>query len=124
LVETLADAHLIEAGAGERYYFHRPLREVARTRALHTDGREACHAAVRRVVAFYAGTLHNCLHVLNPADLPLRTGLSFSTVEDAQAWFRTEQQNLWSLTTQNPDFPEAPVLAELLTTTTGVLVPS
>lgn len=54
LLESLVDAHLLEPGALDRYYYPEPLRTFARGRALVDDGPEASQAALTRLVRFYS----------------------------------------------------------------------
>ncbi|MCW2919092.1 MAG: hypothetical protein JWN52_7160 [Actinomycetia bacterium] len=53
LLESLVDAHLLDPGGLDRYYYHEPLRMFARSRAFADDGPEASQAALTRLVRFY-----------------------------------------------------------------------
>ncbi|MGH3880866.1 MAG: BTAD domain-containing putative transcriptional regulator, partial [Actinophytocola sp.] len=48
LLESLADAHLVEPGAGDRFRYLDPVRTFAHGRALVEDGAAACEAALAR----------------------------------------------------------------------------
>jgi DNA-binding SARP family transcriptional activator len=54
LLESLVDAHLVEQGGPDRYFYQEPLRMFARSHAFADDGADATQAALTRLVRFYS----------------------------------------------------------------------
>ncbi|MGJ6962114.1 BTAD domain-containing putative transcriptional regulator [Streptosporangium sp. G11] len=113
LLESLADLHLLET-ADERYFFHNPVREFARSRALLEEGEAACRAALVRLTRFYAATLGNALLVTGRVlGSTTSAGLEFDSADTALAWIRDEQKNARATASQAAEINDAP--AERLT---------
>ncbi|MBP2477547.1 DNA-binding SARP family transcriptional activator [Crossiella equi] len=91
LLEALADRHLVEPLAQDRYRYLRPVREFARARALTEDGQAACHAALVRLAHHYAAGLR-----------------ATEGTPEATAWRAAEQENLWACAVQTADLPGTP----------------
>lgn len=132
LLESLADVHLIESDAVDRYRFLFPIRAFARSRALRDESPAARDAALARVTAFYAAGVRTALLSLAPGiDLPDdgvdgsatghsgHGGLTFAGAEAARGWLRAEQRQFEAVAAQSAGLPDAP--ADLLSRLTGVV---
>ncbi len=107
LLETLADAQLIQAQAPGRYRMHDLLRLFARELSTMDDTDAA--AAVRRLMHCYLATGRTAISLLNPsaawragvgpADLA-HTGVALHTTADALAWIDAEAANLVAVVRQ------------------------
>ena len=98
LLESLANVHLIEAGARGRYRYYELVRKFGRYRALLEDGPTITLAAVGRLVRFYHASARNTLLTLDPATFaghPIPGGgLIFATRRAAEAWLLLERDNI------------------------------
>ncbi|HEY0454136.1 AfsR/SARP family transcriptional regulator [Actinophytocola sp.] len=104
LLESLADTHLIEPGATDRYRYLTPVRSFARGRALLDDGQPECQAALARLTAFYTASVRNA--VLATRDRPGdASGLEFPTAESARTWLLLEHDHLWAAAAQTAGIP-------------------
>jgi len=111
LLESLADAHLLELGPADRYHFLAPVRVFARSRALLHEGQAECHAVLARLTRFYAASVRNALLATDPALdlLPVAAvGQTFGTAAAARSWLDLERDHLWAVATQAADIPTAP----------------
>ncbi len=108
LLETLVDAHLLEAGSmSGRYRFHDLLRLFARERAGAEESDGDREAALHRMFHWYLDTADAAERLLIPGRrrLPYEpTGrwhrLTFATRGEALAWFEAERENLVAATQQ------------------------
>jgi tetratricopeptide (TPR) repeat protein len=108
LLETLVDAHLLEAATVPgRYRFHDLLRLFARERANAEESNSDREAALDRMFHWYLDTADAAERLLIPGRrrLPyeatgLRHGLTFATRGEALAWFEAERSNLVAATRQ------------------------
>lgn len=120
LLESLADAHLIEPDAADRYHYLNPIRVFARGRALLDDGQAECHAALARLARFYLATVRNALLASDPSGRTLPDvepgGLTFTSADAARTWILLEHKHLWSAAAQTTSIPDAPAadLARLI----------
>ncbi len=108
-LEVLVDTHLLESTAPGRYRFHDLLRVYAAERAgadLSTGERGA---AVGRLLTWYMRTADAAATAVSPRrfNIPLDTSveddvppLSFTSAEDALAWYDSERANLVAATCQ------------------------
>jgi tetratricopeptide (TPR) repeat protein len=104
LLDALADVHLIQAVARNRYRFHDLLRLYAIERAERDDSDSERDHVCRTVLQWYGhhvktshglrgpaySTWHPALDLTSPAD-PV---LAFTSFADAWAWFEIERDNL------------------------------
>jgi len=108
LLETLVDAHLLEAGSmSGRYRFHDLLRLFARERAGAEESDGDREAALHRMFHWYLDTADAAERLLIPGRrrLPYEPtgrwhGLTFATRGEALAWFEAERENLVAATQQ------------------------
>jgi tetratricopeptide (TPR) repeat protein/transcriptional regulator with XRE-family HTH domain len=108
LLETLVDAHLLEAGTTPgRYRFHDLLRLFARERANAEESDADREAALHRMFHWYLETADAAERLLIPGRrrLPYEPtgqwhGLTFATRRQALAWFEAERSNLVAATQQ------------------------
>jgi tetratricopeptide (TPR) repeat protein/transcriptional regulator with XRE-family HTH domain len=111
LLETLVDAHLLEAGTTPgRYRFHDLLRLFARERAHAEESDADREAALDRMFHWYLATADTAGRLLIPGRrrLPYELtgrwhGRTFATRGEALAWFETERSNLVAATRQAAD---------------------
>ncbi|MFD9964580.1 ATP-binding protein [Amycolatopsis sp. NPDC058986] len=103
-LESLADAHLIEAVGARRYRFHDLLHAYAAHRAGLDETAEARHEAVNRLFTWYARTAQAADKLLFPGldvlDIPLEpVGHELPLADRGQAlgWLNTEQVNLMAV---------------------------
>jgi DNA-binding SARP family transcriptional activator/tetratricopeptide (TPR) repeat protein len=102
LLETLANAHLVEIPAADRYRFHDLLRAYATECAAADEDEAERTAALRRVLTWYLHTADAAAKLLAPArrQVPLEPSpancrpLSFADYEHAIAWCDVEHLNL------------------------------
>lgn len=101
LLSALADAHLIEQVAHDRYRFHDLLRAYAHELAGEHDTEDERREAVEAVLTWYAHTAHTADRQLYPTctrlvtDPPEPTHLhAVPDREHAWAWFTAERANL------------------------------
>jgi DNA-binding SARP family transcriptional activator len=103
LLESLADAHLIETGPLDRYHYLLPVHTFARRRAVMDDGQSECEIALVRLARFYAASVRNALLATDCSlDLPAVTadGMAFTTAESARTWLLMEHEHVWALSAQ------------------------
>jgi len=101
LLAELTRAHLLTEHVPGRYAFHDLLRAYARELARAHDHQDARDAAVGRVLDHYLHTTHQAATLMEPfhpiAVDPPQPGViagELTTVEDAMAWFTSEQATL------------------------------
>jgi len=105
-LRSLANSHLIQQIAPERYRLHDLLRLYAAERSSIEESSMERQSAVRRLVRWYLLSAANARRSFLP-DLPLGVGdlsdiddptepLSFSGAEEALTWFEVEQFTLLS----------------------------
>lgn len=106
LVETVADAHVIELGQDDRYYFHKPLQLYARARALLDEAEDERRGALRRASEYYAMSLRNAVgagdRTAQPSD---SAGERFDSRDAAQSWIAAERAHLSALVSQTAGLP-------------------
>jgi DNA-binding SARP family transcriptional activator len=111
-LETLVDAHLLEALTPDRYHFHDLLRDYAAERARSDESQQAISDAVRRVFMWYLHTADAAACVVSPHRdrVPLDppepgfepTG--FASVEQALTWCEQERANLVAAVRQAAEY--------------------
>jgi tetratricopeptide (TPR) repeat protein len=104
LLDTLTDAHLVEAVARDRYRMHDLLYTYAADRAEHADSSEDRDQARRTLLEWYAHhslAAHRILfpaltnwHPLSTLDTHAQPIIAFAGTTDAWTWLDTEQANL------------------------------
>jgi hypothetical protein len=115
LLESLADAHLVEPGALGRYRYLGLVKVFARTRVAIKDGSVQGQAAIGRLARFYLATTRHAFQAMHPtmllppAPASLQAeGLTFADPEAASSWLRLEHDNLLAVAAQVKDIPEPP----------------
>jgi tetratricopeptide (TPR) repeat protein len=112
-LEVLVDAHLLESVAPDRYRFHDLLRVYAAERAADDLAAAERDAAVSRLLTWYMRTADAAATALAPHryNVPLSAApdddappLSFSTSEQALAWYDDERANLVAAARQAAGF--------------------
>ncbi|HEV2256034.1 MAG TPA: BTAD domain-containing putative transcriptional regulator [Streptosporangiaceae bacterium] len=102
-LETLVDAHLLESTSPGRYKFHDLLRVYSSERAVADLSAQVREAAIGRLLRWYMRTADAVGTVVAPHryNVPLGAApdddappLSFSTSEEALAWYDDERANL------------------------------
>ncbi len=106
-LEILVDARLLESTSPDRYKFHDLLRVYSSERAVADLPEQARNAAIARLLEWYMRTADAAGTAVSPDryDIPLVPGgaappLSFSTAEEALAWYDGERVNLVAATRQ------------------------
>jgi DNA-binding SARP family transcriptional activator len=108
-LEVLVDTHLLESVATDRYRFHDLLRVYAAERAADDLSAAERDTALTRLLTWYMRTADVAASALAPHryNIPLdaSTGddvpaLSFTTSEEALAWYDDERANLLAATRQ------------------------
>ena len=106
-LETLVDAHLLESTSAGQYKFHDLLRVYSSERAVADLPEQTRNAAIARLLEWYMRTADAASTAVSPDryDIPLVPGgaappLSFSTAEEALAWYDGERVNLVAATRQ------------------------
>ena len=108
-LEVLVDTHLLESRAPGRYRFHDLLRVYAAERAEADLPPGERSAAVGRLLGWYMRTADAVASAVYPHryNIPLDASaeddvspLSFTTAEDALAWYDSERANLVAATRQ------------------------
>jgi DNA-binding SARP family transcriptional activator len=106
-LEILVDARLLESTSPDRYKFHDLLRVYSSERAVADLPEQARNAAIARLLEWYMRTADAASTAVSPDryDIPLVAGgaaapLSFSTAEEALAWYDGERVNLVAATSQ------------------------
>lgn len=106
LLETLADAHLVEPSTPGCYRLHDLLRSYARELAETEESAEQCRAAITRLVHWYIHSSSAATARIASRDVnwgldrlagPHTAALSFAEREDAIRWFLAEQHNIIAL---------------------------
>jgi hypothetical protein len=127
LLEALADVHLVEPGAVNRYRYHTPVRYFARSRAIFHDGEAEIQAALGRLVRFYLASAHNALRAVDPAaplpapEPPAADGLTFPSAAEARSWVLLERDHMLAASAQASGVPGADRLALLARRDTRVV---
>lgn len=101
LLEALADVHLVEATARDRYRAHDLLRDYALELAERQESAEESEAAIQRLLGFYLHSADNADRrlatrqrvLLDATPVPLHT-LAFDSDQKARDWFEMEYSNL------------------------------
>ena len=100
-LEALADIHLAEPAAPDRYLTHDLLRDYALERTEDEETAAGCDAAVRRLLGFYLHTTKNCQRLYGgtsqtgtDAAPPPSHPMTFTTDLQALSWIATEYANL------------------------------
>jgi DNA-binding SARP family transcriptional activator len=106
-LEILVDARLLESTSPDRYKFHDLLRVYSSERAVADLPEQARNAAIARLLEWYMRTADAASTAVVPGryDIPLVPAgavspLSFSTAEEALAWYDGERVNLVAATRQ------------------------
>ena len=106
-LEILVDARLLESTSPDRYKFHDLLRVYSSERAVADLPEQTRNAAIARLLEWYMRTADAASTAVVPDryDIPLVPGgaarpLSFSTAEEAFAWYDGERVNLVAATRQ------------------------
>jgi DNA-binding SARP family transcriptional activator len=106
-LEILVDARLLESTSPDRYKFHDLLRVYSSERAVADLPEQARNAAIARLLEWYMRTADAASTAVVPGryDIPLvpagaASPLSFSTAEEALAWYDDERVNLVAATRQ------------------------
>jgi DNA-binding SARP family transcriptional activator len=107
VLEGLVDAHLLESPEPELYRLHDLLRVYATERATAEEPAHERRTAVDRVLRWYLATADAAASVISPHryrmpfdhDADVRP-LTFSTAEEALAWYDHERANLVAATRQ------------------------
>lgn len=102
VLESLADAHLVETGPYQRYRYHSIVRWFARRNALTGFGPEQRRLALTRLVSFYLTTTVNALRaIVAYADLPpmlpsdrSAVALTFADPASARSWLVAQRPHL------------------------------
>jgi tetratricopeptide (TPR) repeat protein len=104
LLDVLVGAHLLDQSAPGRYQLHDLLRAYAADQALHEEPEENRHAAVRRVITWYARTAGSAVDVVFPHARRVFFGqddigpLTFADRAQALEWYEAERANLVAAT--------------------------
>jgi DNA-binding SARP family transcriptional activator len=106
LLDTLVDAHLLEAPEPDRYRFHDLLRVYAADRARTQETEQRRGDAVTRLLTWYLHTAEAAAAVISPQHTRVPLGppdgavrpLHFTTLEEAIAWCETERAGLMAAT--------------------------
>ncbi len=108
-LEALVDAHLLESAVLDRYKFHDLLRVYSSERAVADVSAPDRQAAIGRLLGWYMRTADAAATAVSPRrfNIPLDVSgsgdvppLSFTTAEDALAWYDSERANLVAATRQ------------------------
>jgi DNA-binding SARP family transcriptional activator len=108
-LESLVDAHLLESTESGRYKFHDLLRVYASERAAADLSGSDRESAEGRLLGWYMGTADAAAAAVSPPNrytMPLQIPdreiqpLTFSTAEEALAWYDSERLNVLSATRQ------------------------
>jgi DNA-binding SARP family transcriptional activator len=106
-LEILVDARLLESTSPDRYKFHDLLRVYSSERSVADLPEQARNAAIGRLLEWYMRTADAASTAVVPGryDIPLVPAgavspLSFSTAEEALAWYDDERVNLVAATRQ------------------------
>ncbi|MEV1045776.1 BTAD domain-containing putative transcriptional regulator [Streptomyces sp. NPDC049916] len=101
LLDALADAHLIEPVARDRYRFHDLLRAYAAELTHHRDPQEDRHRSLEAVLTWYTHTAHSADRHVYPTCTRLTTGLPaplhphpLNDRDHAWTWLTAERTNL------------------------------
>jgi len=100
--DALADAHLLESPAPDRYRFHDLLRVYAADRARSQEAGQDRLEAVTRVLSWYLLTTEAAATVISPLHARVPLGpvqgavhpLGFASLDGALAWCETERTGL------------------------------
>ncbi|MFE3559163.1 BTAD domain-containing putative transcriptional regulator [Streptomyces sp. NPDC059193] len=110
LMESLANAGVLESFAPGHYRYHDLLRLFAGHRALKTDAADQRKDALRRLASFHLAGISNALRVVNPhsrlvtaTDPHLPNSLRFKTYEEAQSWVINEVDHMLRVAAQIAD---------------------
>ncbi len=107
-LETLVDAHLLEAAESGRYKFHDLLRVYASERAVADLSGSDRDAAAGRLLGWYMRAADAAATAVSPYryNIPLdpapeaAPALSFATADEALAWYDSERVNVVAATRQ------------------------
>ena len=107
-LETLVDAHLLEAAESGRYKFHDLLRVYASERAVADLSGSDRDAAAGRLLGWYMRAADAAATAVSPHryNIPLdpapeaAPALSFATADEALAWYDSERVNVVAATRQ------------------------
>jgi DNA-binding SARP family transcriptional activator len=107
-LETLVDAHLLEAAESGRYKFHDLLRVYASERAVADLSGPDREVAAGRLLGWYMRTADAAATAVSPHryNIPLDPApeatppLSFATADEALAWYDSERVNVVAATRQ------------------------
>ncbi|WP_406012284.1 tetratricopeptide repeat protein [Streptomyces sp. NBC_00984] len=113
LLQRLADAHLVNRSADNRYFLHDLLRQYAHDLALAKEPKGERAAAIRQAYEWYIQHAYAAARVLFPQLLTLcaapADGVLFPDGDAAAVWIASEGQNLVTATVTATElgFPEA-----------------
>ncbi|HYZ52390.1 MAG TPA: BTAD domain-containing putative transcriptional regulator [Streptosporangiaceae bacterium] len=122
-LESLADAHLLDALSSGDYRYDGLVKALARRQALAEYGADACQAALHRLIRFYSATARNAAMVIHdrssvppPRPLAPAGGLSFTSPAAARRWLAEQRSDVLALLSQAGSVPESAWLTALLRT--------
>lgn len=110
LLNTLVAVHLLTENDRDRFHFHDLLRSYAAEKAVISESRDQCVAAVQRLFEWYLHTTHAALFAFYPQHpvIPIAprslecNPLNFENREQARTWFAAEHVNLMAIVRHAP----------------------
>jgi tetratricopeptide (TPR) repeat protein len=128
-LRTLADAHLLQEKAANRFHLHDLVRVYSVERAFAEDGQEERIKAVRRILTWYLLTADASRRAILPysASFPLVPAGGIVVIEEFESgpagmrWFDAERLNLRALLRQASELAQFDIVWKLAIAVSGYL---